>query len=268
MKCTLLMTTIVAAFLSLNVAACAATPRQLQAAAVYIKVEGIGKDNKPQSWSGSGVCILSGGWVITNEHVAPGTSGTANTIRVFFNPSTPDEFSSAAEVVATHPDRDLALLKCRVNHEPATLRLGRTEQIELTDAVQVVGFPFGDRVSEDRANPSVTIVGGTVSALRKGEGGRLHCIDVAAPVAGGNSGSALVDREGLLIGIITQKYEGFARAIPVEYVQELLGQAAFDVALEPGVAPDAGGEIRVIAKPQGPAAKLILGECRVENGDS
>lgn len=113
----------------------------------------------------------------------------------------------------------------------------------------------------------MSIVTGTVSSLQRDDDDRLGWIDSAASVAGGNSGSALVDRGGHLIGIVTRRYEGFARAIPVEFVLELLGEAALDVSFEPKVAAASGGDVRVTVKPRGPASSLVLGTATLVDKD-
>jgi hypothetical protein len=132
----------------------------------------------------------------------------------------------------------------------------------LTEEVRAIGFPLGEKVEEGKANPSVSMSLGHVSALRCDADGRLCWIDVALAVASGNSGSAVVDKQGRLVGIISHGYAGFGRAIPVEFVKELLGEAALDVAFDPAVAPEAGGHVRVVVKPRGPAEKLVT--CHVE----
>lgn len=245
--------------------ACGRTPElpRPEAAAVYIQVEGVDRENRPSRWTGSGVCILPDGWIVTNRHVAPGDARTANTIRVVFDAGERGEYCDSAEVVLVHPDRDLALLKCRGDRAPAPLGIGETRNVSPTDPVTCTGFPLGSLVATDGTTPSVSVVPGTISALRRDKEHRLHWIDVAMPVAGGNSGGALTDQRGALIGIITHRYEGFARAIPVQFVQELLGEAALEVSLEPGELPADGGKMGVVVKPRGPAEKLMFGRLRV-----
>lgn len=237
--------------------------RRLCAAAAFVKVEGLGRENQPSEWTGSGVAVHRGGWVVTNRHVAPGDARTANTIRVVFNAGTPEEYSGPADVVLVHADRDLALLKCRLDKEPLTVPCGETTKLELTDAVWTVGFPLGKRVAANNANPTVSIVTGRISSLRRDDDGRLCWIDAAAAVAGGNSGSALVDEGGHLVGIVTRRYEGFARAVPVEFVRELLGEASLDVTFDPKVAGPSAGKVRVVVAPSGPVSKLVMGKAIV-----
>jgi hypothetical protein len=232
---------------------------RLSAVAVFIKVEGLGLDNRPSHWTGSGVAIHRGGWVVTNRHVAPGNARTANTIRVIFNTGASDEFSGPADVVLVHADRDLALLKCRLDRDPITVPLGETKNLKLTQPVVTVGFPLGQQVAVNNANPSVSIVTGKISSLQKCADGRLCWIDAATAVAGGNSGSPMVDERGDLVGIVSRRYEGFARAIPVEFVRELLGEAALDITSDPTVADGPGRNVRIVVKPRGPASKLVSG---------
>lgn len=242
---------------ALPVAACRAAERgpTIEQASVYIKVEALGADGKPCARTGSGVCVAPDGLVVTNQHVIR----LANTIRVVFHAATADEYESPAEVIGVHPDRDLALLRCPAELALPWLPLGSTRDLQLTAAVRCAGFPLGGWMADGNRNPSVSISVGSVTSLRRDGDGRLCWIDVGAPVAGGNSGSPLLDEAGQLIGILTQRYESFGRATPVEYVQELLGEAALDVEFEPAVAPDAGGQVDVIVKPQGPVSDLVQG---------
>jgi S1-C subfamily serine protease len=226
----------------------------LEETCVFIKVEAIGADDKPKSVSGSGVCVLPSGYIVTNAHVVR----MANVVRVVFRSGTRDEFECAADVVALHPDRDLALLKCKIQQERQAIELGSTKNIKLTDSIRCVGFPLGAAVVAGNANPSISIVPGAVSSLRRDSDGRLHWIDFAAPVAGGNSGGALVDARGRLTGVTTQRYEGFGRAVPVECVRELIGQAAFVVHFNPDVAPQRG-KMQITITPTGPAQELRSG---------
>lgn len=230
-------------------------------AAAFLKVEGIDRKNQPKDWTGSGVAVHPGGWVVTNRHVAPGDAWTANTIRAVFNAGTPEEFSGPADVVLVHADRDLALLKCRLDKEPTCVRLGEPNNLELMESVLTVGFPLGKRIAANNANPSVSVVTGRISSLQKDSHGRLWWIDSAATVAGGNSGSALIDEGGCLIGVVARRYEGFARAVPGTFIRELVGEASLDITFDPKVA--AAGQVNVVVAPRGPASKLVLGKAIV-----
>lgn len=92
-------------------------PAALEDAAVYIKVERVGPDNKPAGGFGSGFCIFP------DRHVVPGENRTAYTNRVVDSTGRPSECSGPAEVVPVHPDRDLTLLKCGAERQPALLPL-------------------------------------------------------------------------------------------------------------------------------------------------
>jgi len=238
-------------------------PAHLEDIAVYLEVDGVGQDNKPKRWTGTGVSVLPGGWVITNRHVAPGDSRTANTIRAFFFSGTPRQFSAPADVVAVHPDRDLALLRCGMKQEVRALNWCDSVDVALADSVWAVGFPLGSFVTAEQGQPTITLVNGRVSALRRDQQQLLQWVDVAAPVAGGSSGSALVDDPGRLVGILAQRYEGFARAVPVEYVHELLGLATLDVSFNPSIAPESGGAVQLAVHPQGPAGRLRFGHAMI-----
>jgi serine protease Do len=166
--------------------------RALEQASVYIQVEAQGADDKPSSATGSGVCLLPNGLVVTNQHVVR----RANTVRVVFHAATAEEYQCAAEVVGVHPDRDLALLQCRSDRPLPWIPLGSTHDLQLTDTVHCIGFPLGALMADGNRNPSVSIAVGSIAALRTDGDGRLAWIDVGAPVAGGNSGSAVLDDAG------------------------------------------------------------------------
>lgn len=202
---------------------------QAQNASVgFVTVDLIGDDNKPTQVTGSCIHVLPGGWLITNRHVAPGQNFTANTIQVTFRDADRKHVSFPAKLHAVHPDRDLALLQCQLPAWP-TMQLGRTAQVRETDKASCVGYPLGRKIQPDAASPDVSISTGTITSLRHDESGQLCWLDTDAAVTNGNSGGALLDAQGKLIGVLTQSYAGFGRAIPVEYVQELLGQVAMSV---------------------------------------
>ena len=235
----------------------------IEQASVYVKVEALGNDGQPCSRTGSGVCVSPDGLVVTNQHVIR----LANIVRLVFQAGTAEEYETAAEVLAVHPDRDLALLRCRTERPAAWLPLGTTRELQLTAPVRCAGFPLGNLMAAAYRNPSVSISVGSVTSLRRDGDGRLCWIDVGAPLAGGNSGSAVLDEQTQLIGIVTQRYEGFGRATPVDHVVELLGEAALDIQFEPAVAPAEGGPVTLTVKPQGPLADLLRGQAWIPDLD-
>ncbi len=162
---------------------------------------------------GSGVVIDSDGYIVTNHHVIDGASEIQ--VQLF------DGRVTIAEVVGTDPDTDIALLRI-----PLTglneMRLGRSASLQIGDVVLAIGNPFG-------LGHSVSF--GIVSATGRGQLGLFtfeNFIQTDADINFGNSGGALVNAGGLLIGINTAVLspsllpEGIGFAIPVDLVTEIV----------------------------------------------
>lgn len=74
--------------------------------------------------------------------------------------------------------------------------------------VYIVGFPFGDALSTNKGNPTITIGKGSVSSIRKDASGKLVKIQIDGALNPGNSGGPVVDAKGNLVGIAVQKVQG------------------------------------------------------------
>ena len=145
---------------------------------------------------GSGVLISVDGYIITNSHVITGRSGEpADEILVEFNDGT--EYS--ANLVGRDPRSDLAILKIEADDLPF-ITMADSDLLEVGDIVFAIGNPMG---------VGLTITQGIVSATGRnnlsilGESGFESFIQTDAPINFGNSGGALVDAYGRLIGINT-----------------------------------------------------------------
>ncbi|GAA5128311.1 trypsin-like peptidase domain-containing protein [Haloechinothrix salitolerans] len=146
---------------------------------------------------GSGVVIDRDGYIVTNDHViASAKSNDKVEITAVFT----DGSRAEAQLVGADPKTDLAVLKVNVSN-PTVLRLGSSERLRPGDTVIAVGSPFG-------LENTVTV--GIVSALNRpvsapaetgGEQVTYDAIQTDAAVNPGNSGGALVDKNGLLVGI-------------------------------------------------------------------
>jgi putative serine protease PepD len=141
---------------------------------------------------GSGFIVSGDGYVVTNEHVVSGSSGTAT---ITFSDAT----SAAAKVVGADPESDIAVLKLeRANLPP--VEFGDSDQVQVGDPVLAFGSPLA------LAN---TVTYGIVSAVDRpieaGEPGgptRYYAaIQTDAAVNHGNSGGPLVDAAGRVVGI-------------------------------------------------------------------
>lgn len=169
----------------------------------------------PTQGSASGVILTSDGYIITNNHVVE----EANEIEVVLH----DQRSYKATLIGSDPKTDLALIKIEENGL-TFIAFGNSDQVEPGDWVLAVGNPF---------NLASTVTAGIVSAkarniniLRDREAIESF-IQTDAAVNPGNSGGALVDLDGKLVGINsaiatpTGTYAGYSFAIPVNLVKKV-----------------------------------------------
>ena len=182
-----------------------------------------------QNSLGSGVILDAGGLVMSNFHVV----GEATDIRVVLT----DRRGFAATVIMADEEADLALLQLDGAHDLPHLSLRRSDEVEVGELVLAIGNPFG---------VGQTVSSGIVSGLARSSAslGRGYFIQTDAPVNPGNSGGALIDMAGRLIGIntaiITQSggSNGVGFAIPSDLVAQMMSQAA--AGQESFVRPGAG----------------------------
>lgn len=168
--------------------------------------------------SGSGVIISKDGYIVTNHHVIDG----AKDIEVTLN----DKRTYKAEVVGTDPATEVALVKIKETDLPY-MTYGNSENVRVGEWVLAVGNPF---------NLESTVTAGIISAKGRNHiiNGRKNPIEsfiqTDAAVNPGNSGGALVNTNGELIGINTAivsngggSYVGYSFAIPVNIVKKVVG---------------------------------------------
>ena len=162
---------------------------------------------------GSGVIVDDKGHIVTNDHVI----ANAESIRV----QLADGRIAEAHVVGSDPDTDLAVLSVGLKFLPVA-PLGRSDQLRVGDVVLAIGNPLG---------LSHTVTHGIVSAVSRAQLGIAPVedfIQTDAPINRGNSGGALVDSSGALVGINTAMVakslgvEGIGFAIPVNLVRGVL----------------------------------------------
>jgi len=180
---------------------------------------------KQEYQRGTGVVIVDSGLILTNLHVVAG----ARRVHVTFFDGTESE----AEIVATRPEHDLAVLQAKSLPDdmmPAVMR--STAGLAPGDPVVAVGFPFG-------IGPSVS--SGVVSGLRRDyvspEGKRVlsNLIQFDAAVNPGNSGGPLVTLDGEVVGIVTgllnpteqRVFVGIGFAVPIENAASAIGLNPF-----------------------------------------
>lgn len=174
------------------------------------------KDVPMQEGSGSGVIISNDGYIVTNNHVIDKSSE----IEVTLN----DKRTFKAKLIGTDPNTDIALIKIDAKDLPV-ITFGNSDELKVGEWVLAVVNPF---------NLASTVTAGIVSA-------KARSIDILntqmkiesfiqtdAAVNPGNSGGALVNTHGELIGINTAitsqtgSYAGYAFAVPVSIVQKVV----------------------------------------------
>lgn len=172
----------------------------------------------PQKGSGSGVVISPDGYVVTNNHVV----ANASEVTVTFN----DRYTTKAKVVGTDPSTDIAVLKVEGEKNMPYMEFGNSDDVKLGQWVLAVGYPL---------SLDATVTAGIVSAkgrslgINKSQSGASAIesfIQTDAAVNPGNSGGALVNTSGQLIGINsaiaspTGSYAGYSYAIPANIVHK------------------------------------------------
>src|SRR5258708_9459440 len=165
---------------------------------------------------GSGVIVDAMGTIVTNQHVIAG----ADSIRVQLS----DGRIANATIVGQDPDTDLAILDLEIGDLPI-MPMGRSDTLRVGDIVLAIGNPYGI---------GQTVTQGIVSATGRGQLGLAtfeNFIQTDAAINLGNSGGALIDAHGDLVGINTavlnRNYggpEGIGFAIPVNLVRGVMEQ--------------------------------------------
>ena len=177
--------------------------------------------------SGSGIIISEDGYILTNNHVVSSSSSSSyyqlseatGLIVNLYN----DQTEYQATVIGTDSYSDLAVLKIEATGLSAAT-LGNSDNVKVGEFVMAIGNPLG-------MDSSVT--GGIVSAVDRevsdNEGNTYLAIQTDAAINSGNSGGALVNANGEVIGINTLKLsgdgvEGIGFAIPISTTTEIVNQ--------------------------------------------
>ncbi|HRH41626.1 MAG TPA: DegQ family serine endoprotease [Pyrinomonadaceae bacterium] len=169
---------------------------------------------------GSGVIIESNGTILTNNHVVEGST----TVKV----DLPDKRTFTAKVVGTDAASDLAVLKIEAANLPI-LSLGDSDKVRVGDVVLAIGNPLGLRQ---------TVTSGIISAKGRqtglSDGSFEDFLQTDAPINQGNSGGALVNLNGELIGINSQILSpsggniGIGFSIPSNMAKSVMAQLLKD----------------------------------------
>ncbi len=167
--------------------------------------------------AGSGFIISRDGYIVTNNHVIE----NAETITVVLD----NDDAYPASLVGGDPSNDLAVIKIDATGLP-TVVLGESEHLQVGELAVAIGNPLGEL--------SGTVTAGIISALDRvitlsGSSGsqRLHLLQTDAAINSGNSGGALFNSFGEVIGINTAKrsatgVEGIGFAIPVDHAKPII----------------------------------------------
>ncbi|MFC6998315.1 Do family serine endopeptidase [Rufibacter roseus] len=180
--------------------------------------EGYQRRQGPAMGSGSGVIIASNGYIVTNNHVID----RADKIQVILD----DKRTFEATLVGADPNTDIALLKINADNLPA-LRYGNSDNVRVGEWVLAVGNPF---------NLNSTVTAGIVSAKGRNvgilQGAGTYSVEAFiqtdAAVNPGNSGGALVNLNGDLVGINTAiasqtgTFAGYSFAVPSSIVSKVV----------------------------------------------
>ena len=170
----------------------------------------------PVQASGSGVIISDDGYIVTNNHVI----SNADYIEVVLN----DKRAYTAKLIGADPTTDIALLKIEEKELPF-IQYGNSDVLQVGEWVLAVGNPF---------NLTSTVTAGIVSAKARNinilskQFAIESFIQTDAAVNPGNSGGALVDSKGQLVGINTAiasntgSFTGYSFAIPVNIVKKII----------------------------------------------
>ncbi|MFV0607227.1 MAG: trypsin-like peptidase domain-containing protein [Niabella sp.] len=185
----------------------------------------IGPQIRPeQRASGSGVIISADGYIVTNNHVvSDGEDGVAPEIKITLNEG---RKTYNAKVIGRDPNTDLAVLKIDATNLPY-LVYGNSDNLRVGQWVLAVGYPF---------TLEATVTAGIVSAIGRSIG--INSQQSASPVESfiqtdaavnqGNSGGALINSKGELVGINSAilapsgTYAGYSFAIPVTIVKKIV----------------------------------------------
>ncbi|WP_299890498.1 trypsin-like peptidase domain-containing protein [uncultured Lacinutrix sp.] len=168
---------------------------------------------RPQLGTGSGVIISPDGYIVTNYHVIKGSQDLSVTLN--------DNKTYNAEIIGTDEKTDIALLKIESNESLPYTTFGNSDEAKIGEWVLAVGNPF---------NLTSTVTAGIISAKSRDLSGQSSqsFIQTDAAVNPGNSGGALVNTNGDLIGINTAitsqtgSYIGYSFAVPSNIARKVI----------------------------------------------
>jgi Do/DeqQ family serine protease len=175
----------------------------------------------PQRASGSGVIISDDGYIVTNNHVVAGADEVTVTLS--------NKKSYTAKVIGADPSYDLAVVKISANNLPFML-YGNSDDTKIGQWVLAIGYPL---TLETTVTAGIISAKGRTLGLNRDRTGKKDLavesyLQTDAAVNMGNSGGALINTNGQLIGINsaiaspTGVYAGYSYAIPVNIVRKVV----------------------------------------------
>jgi Do/DeqQ family serine protease len=197
-----------------------------------------GGQTQEQVGTGSGVIISADGYIVTNNHVIK----DASEIEITLN----NKQSYKAKLIGTDSKMDIALLKIDAKETLPYTTFGNSDSVKIGEWVLAVGNPY---------NLTSTVTAGIVSAKARdlGTSGIQSFIQTDAAVNPGNSGGALVNTRGDLIGIntmissMTGSYVGYSFAVPSNIARKIIEDLMEYGNVQRGILGVEGGELNATA---------------------
>ncbi|AWG20023.1 serine protease [Flavobacterium faecale] len=197
-----------------------------------------GGQSQEQVGTGSGVIISEDGYIVTNNHVIK----DASEIEITLN----NKKSYKAKLIGTDSKMDIALLKIDAKEKLPYTAFGDSDNVKVGEWVLAVGNPY---------NLTSTVTAGIVSAKARnlGDNGIQSFIQTDAAVNPGNSGGALVDTQGNLVGIntmissMTGSYVGYSFAVPSNVTRKIVEDIMEYGNVQRGILGVEGGELNAMA---------------------
>jgi S1-C subfamily serine protease len=193
-----------------------------------------GSQQREQIGTGSGVIISEDGYIVTNNHVVK----DANEIEITLN----NKKSYKAKLIGTDSKMDIALLKINADEKLPYTAFANSDSVKVGEWVLAVGNPY---------NLTSTVTAGIVSAKARNldTSGIQSFIQTDAAVNPGNSGGALVNTRGELIGINTMissptgSYTGYSFAVPSNIARKIIEDIMEYGNVQRGILGVEGGEL-------------------------
>ena len=178
---------------------------------------------------GSGIIISQDGYILTNNHVVEAAANTGTSRKRFQNtgritvilPNQPEK-SYEATIVGLDAKSDIAVIKIDAKNLPVA-EIGDSDNLRIGELAVAIGNPAG---LEYMGSVTAGIISGLNREVDTGDGKMLKLIQTDAAISPGNSGGALLNGEGQVIGVNSSKiggtsYEGLGFAIPIKDAMEI-----------------------------------------------